>query len=79
MSAKGFARGQFFFGLAIVLLAVLSLLRARLALLHHTDVEMWIGRVGHTQMNPWQAMVAFSLCLVLGLVLLVNAIRKTTK
>jgi hypothetical protein len=52
------------------------LLGARLALLHHTDVEMWVGRVGHTQMNPWQATGMFGMCFVLGLVLLVGAIRK---
>ena len=65
MSTRGFARGQFLAGLAVVFLAIVSLLRARLALLHHTDVEMWVGRVGHTQMNPWQATGVFGMCLCL--------------
>lgn len=76
MSAKGFARGQFLAGLAIVLLAIVSLLRATFALLHHTDVEMWIGRVGQTRMNAWQATLAFGICFVLGLILLLSALRK---
>jgi hypothetical protein len=79
MSAKGFPRGQLLFGVLIVFAATLSLLRAGFALAHHTDVEMWVGRVGHNRMNPGQAFLVFGLCLAFGLFLLIDALRKRRK
>ncbi len=80
MSAKESVGAQIFGGCFFLLYAIIGLWRAKVALTHHT-VVWWFGanRPGRTWMDPWQATVAFSLCLALGLFLLMNAVQKIRK
>ena len=63
---------------AVIFLAVglLGLWKVRLALLHHTVVYATTGYTGTVWMEPWQALVAYSLVLAMGLLLLRSAIRR---
>jgi hypothetical protein len=63
---------------AVIFLAVglLGLWKVKLALLHHTVVQATTGYTGTVWMEPWQALVAYSLILAMGLVLLRSAIRR---
>jgi hypothetical protein len=64
-------------GIILILLSLFGLWQARLALLHHTVLySAWMdGR----WMNAWQAVAAFILLLLLGLFVLVAALRKIRK
>jgi hypothetical protein len=80
MSAKKHLTGQIFGGIGLMLFAFLMLWRARGALLHHTILfprYPWWGK--SAWMDPWQAVAVAGICVILGFVLLLDAIQKKKK
>jgi hypothetical protein len=67
-------------GLLFLFVAIRGLCLARLALLHRSDLyPRYHSWSGGAWMNPWQAMIAFGLCGVLGLFFVGNGIRRRSK
>jgi multisubunit Na+/H+ antiporter MnhF subunit len=80
-SSKRFSgiSGRIFGGSIFLLVALLGLWRIRSALLDHSVVYATTGYSGTVWMDPWQAIAAYSLILVMGLFLLGSAIQKSRK
>ncbi len=77
MSANRAIRNQTLGGIGLVLFGLLMLWRARWALVHHTVLVPRYPSWGKSAwMNPWQAVAVAVICSILGVVLLVDALRK---
>ena len=75
MSAGHRDGGWAFAGVAILMLGVLTLWKARSGFLYHTPIYSR----GASFMDPWQAVIAGGLCLVFGLYLVGSAIRRRSR
>jgi putative Mn2+ efflux pump MntP len=75
MGAKPLDAAQIFGGCILLIMGTIGILEARFALLHHT-VVWWTRQNNTTWVDPWLATVGFGILLLLGIFLLVDAIRR---
>lgn len=61
-------------GIILMVLALNGLWQARLALLHHGLLYSFWNPA--SWMNPWQAVAAFALLLIIGLLVLLTALKR---
>jgi hypothetical protein len=76
MKASHDQGGRAFAGIVMLMLGLLTLWKARSGFLYHTPIYSR----GASVMDPWQAVVAGSLCLAFGVYILVTgAIRRRSR
>jgi hypothetical protein len=79
-SANKRVRNQRLGGIGFVFFGLLMLWHARWALLHHTMLFPRYPSWGKSAwMDPWQAVAVGAICFILGVVLVIDAVRKRRK
>jgi glucose dehydrogenase len=77
MSEKKPLRGQILGGIGLAMFGLLMLWRARFAMVHHTVLFPRDPSWGKSAwMDPWQAIAVTGICVILGLVLLLDAVKR---